>query len=323
MGLVRAGIAAGLVALAAAPAAQAAYAPKLDVKVDPATPKAPAALTTTVTQASGETASKTVHVAFPSGFSPNRANITPCTPAQEQQDQCPPESQIGDASANTQLGSLGGPVYFETDGSHITLVVYLKGFGGLIDQKVLGSVTLGGGRIQTTFDNLPNTQTTLFRLSLRGGDKALSLTPGKCGQSTFDAAFTSQNGEQATGQSVVDIEGCAKTPVVSQVDVSPKKFRAVRRFSDTQRSGYGTTISWTLSEATNGTRIVVQKRVRSHWRRAGSFVGSGDQGQNRVKWDGRLRKKPLAPGSYRFVLQTTGKSGLRSDPVTAGFTVAR
>src|SRR5207237_814090 len=51
-------------------AAQAAYAPKLAVTLDPATYKANPALTSVVTQASGETASKTVQVQFPRGFGP-------------------------------------------------------------------------------------------------------------------------------------------------------------------------------------------------------------------------------------------------------------
>lgn len=324
MGLVKAALAAVLCLLATAPAALAAYAPKLQIKVDPATPKTPAALTSTITQASGETANKTVVVTFPTGFTVNANNkVTPCTAAQQQSDSCPPESQVGQATAQTAIGSLTGPVYFESDSGALALVVYLKGFGGLVNQKLVGNIGFAGGRLQTTFDNLPNTQTTSFELALQGGDKALSLTPTTCGQSTFDASFTSQNDEKASGQASVDIEGCASTPVVSQVSVSPRKFRSVRKFSDTQRAGYGATVSWTLSEATNGTRITVQKRVKKHWKRAGSFIGTGDAGANHVKWDGRLRKKPLAPGGYRLVVQTTSKAGVNSKPVMAGFSILR
>src|SRR5437588_5133393 len=189
-----------LALLASAPAAHAAYAPKLAIKVDPATPSSPAAITSTVTQASGETANKTVKVMFPAGFNGNSdAKVTPCTQQQEESDACPPASQVGNATAQTQLGSLSGPVYYEISQTQQPgLVVYLSGFGGLVKQKLLGTIAPVNGRIQVTFDNLPNTPTTSFELALQGGDKALSLTPKTCGKATFDAAFTSQNDEQAT-----------------------------------------------------------------------------------------------------------------------------
>jgi len=182
---------------------------------------------------------------------------------------------------------------------------------------------LTGGRISTVFDNLPNTSTTLFELDLQGGDKALSVTPETCGPAAFEAQFTSQNNEQATSQAQVAISGCPTKPLVTAVSVNPRTFRAVRRFSDTERPGFSTTIRYTLSEATNGTRINVQKRVRRHWRTAGSFVASGDKGANMVRFDGRVRSKPLEPGNYRFLIQTTGNGGLKSKPVVRKFTIKR
>jgi len=320
--LAKAGLLAALITAYAATSALAAYAPKLQIKLDPATPGAPAAITSTITQASGETANKTVVVKFPAGFGINsKTKVNPCTPAQEQSDSCPDASQVGNATAVTSLGSLTGPVYFELDQSTFKLVVYLKGFGGLISQKIVGTVALQAGRIVTTFDNLPNTATTSFELALQGGDKALSTVTRTCGPATFDADFTSQNDEHATGQASVDVEGCPTTPVISAVSVSPRAFRAVRKFSDTQRAGFGTTLSYTLSEATNGTRVTVQRRVKGHWRKAGSFLAAGAKGTNTVKWDGRIHTKPLVPGTYRFSLLTTSTVGKRSQPVAAGFTI--
>jgi hypothetical protein len=324
VGLAKAGFVAALASLIAAGGAQAAYAPKLAIKVDPTTPSNPSAITSTITQESGETANKTIKVTFPAGFTVNtQSKITPCTGDQEQSDTCPPGSQVGDATAETALGALSGPVDFESSNGQLALIVYLNGFGGLVNQKIIGKIAIVGSRIQTTFDNLPNTPTTSFQLALQGGDKALSRTPATCGKGVFDAAFTSQNDEQAVGQAPVDIEGCASTPVVSALSVSPKSFRAVSKFSDTQRKGYGTTLRWTLSEATNGTRVTVLRRVAGHFRKAGSFIGSGDQGQNTVKWDGRIHSRPLEPGAYRFSLQTTSHAGKRSVPVTAGFKIRR
>jgi hypothetical protein len=327
VGLVKAGVTAVVAVLAAAPVAQAAYAPKLEVKLDPATAKSPAAITSRITQAAGETASKTVKVVFPMGFTVNAASkVKPCAPDQEAADSCPGDSKVGAATAVTSLGSLTGPVYFENKTGQLQLVVYLEGFGGLVKQKLIGTINYVAGRLETVFDGLPNTPTTAFVLELQGGDKALALTPAQCGPATFDAAFTSQNGEQATAQAKIDIAGCtaaATTPGITGVKVAPRAFRAVRKFSDTQRRGYGTTLRWTLSEATGATRITVQRRVAGRWRKAGSFPAGGDAGANKLRWDGRLGGKPLKPGSYRFLLQATGKNGTPSTAAGATFTIKR
>src|SRR5947209_4577887 len=55
-------------ALVPAAAASAAYAPHLAIKFAPATPGKPVAITSVLTQAAGETPSKTVTVSFPPGF---------------------------------------------------------------------------------------------------------------------------------------------------------------------------------------------------------------------------------------------------------------
>src|SRR5690348_4328456 len=92
---------AGAALLLAAPA-QAAYAPKLSLSLDPTTPAAVPKITSTITQKSGETASKTVIVTFPRGFEPNfGGTAAKCPPDQENSDppHCPPESQLGSAEA--------------------------------------------------------------------------------------------------------------------------------------------------------------------------------------------------------------------------------
>ena len=68
--------------LALSGSASAAYAPKLQISLDPATAGAPPAITSVVTQASGETASKTVTVSFPVGFGPQLgAKVNSCQQA--------------------------------------------------------------------------------------------------------------------------------------------------------------------------------------------------------------------------------------------------
>src|SRR5205085_10206437 len=65
------------------------------------------------------------------------------------------------------------------------------------------------GGYDTTCDGLPDTLVTHFELNLAGGQRALLQNPSKCGTYVFNAAFTSQQGEQATAQYPVDITGCA------------------------------------------------------------------------------------------------------------------
>lgn len=320
------GLLACAVGLAAAPAAQAAYAPKLEIQIAPSTPDSRVAITSRIIQAGGETANKTVKVTFPVGFAANTKNkLKPCTPEQESSETCPPESQVGTGHAETGFANLDGPVFIQlTPASQLRLAVHLTGLGGLITQKVYGDIVLAGGRVNTVFDNLPNTATTLFELKLEGGDRALAATPRTCGPGVFQAEFTSQNDERASAEAKIEIAGCPTRPVVSAVSVSPRAFRAVRKFSDTQRAGYSTTLSYTLSEATNGSRVKVQKRVGGRWRMAGSFVAGGEQGVNTVKFDGRLRGRPLKPATYRFLVQSTGKSGLTSTAVrSATFKIRR
>src|SRR3954452_136411 len=86
--------------LAATPSAQAAYAPQLQLSLDPATPSAVPQITSVITQQPGETASKTVVVTFPRGFEPNfGGTATKCPPDQENGDppSCPESSQLGTA----------------------------------------------------------------------------------------------------------------------------------------------------------------------------------------------------------------------------------
>src|SRR5437763_550443 len=80
------------------------------------------AITSTITQADGETPSRTVTVTLPPGFSPNIDNtLGLCSAFQEASVTCPAESQMGNASATISafglVRMLSGPVYFGGPGS--------------------------------------------------------------------------------------------------------------------------------------------------------------------------------------------------------------
>ena len=233
-------------------------------------------------------------VYFPLGFQSNAAaKVSGCSIADADANACKPESQVGNALAEaTGVGTLEGPVYLITDPGKIHLAMFLKGGPlGLVEQRIDGIVSIQpDGSFLSTFDNLPDVKTTVFKLSFLGGDKSLVLTPRTCGTFTFKGEFTSQEGESTKSDSPVDITGCSGSgpkPEIESASASPKRFRPVRTPADRKRRGYGTTLRWTLSEATAGTRIKVERKVGGSFRKVSSFVGTGNKGANRLRYEGR------------------------------------
>ena len=283
-------------------AAHAAYAPKLDVKIDPATPSTPPAITSTITQAAGETASKTVRVSFPAGFTaPNPpVMVDICTAEQEAARACPEGSQIGKANATASV---------------IALPVQLTGtvhYGGVVDNKIHLIVFLDNAMLNqhvtvdgfvevrptdfgfdTVFDGLPDQLTTSFTLALDGAPRSLAVNPVKCGDYDFAGAFTSQKGEQATSSSTVTISGCKTPPLVlSPLDLAPERPRA----------GRGATLTYNLSE--DSAVIVTVKRKRGG-KQVQRLTVAGHTGANSVKRVGRK----LKAGSYVVRVIATAPDG--------------
>src|SRR3954453_21934711 len=220
-------------ALALSTSAQAAYAPKVALKLEPTTPAAVPQITSVITQASGETASKTVVVTFPKGFQPNfGGTAAKCPPDQENADppHCPPESQLGTAEATAEVLGLPQPltgnVYFggPITASRFRLIVLLHN-DVLGYQKIIGTAELiASGGARNVFDNLPNVLTTSFKLVLSGGSKGLLKKPTTCGDFAVTADFTSQNGAKAAGSQNVTIAGCKPVPLqVSDLALSKSR----------------------------------------------------------------------------------------------------
>ena len=276
------------VMLALSTPAAAAYAPKLQITLDPATASKPPAITSVVTQQSGETPSKTVRVSFPVGFSPQLgAKVDSCQPSDEDNGSCPPGTQLGTAHADAAV--LGLPAAFDgtvhlagVQGAKFRLVVFLHNptFG---DQKIVGTAAVRpDGGYDTTFDNLPDILVTSFRLALAGGERALLQNPSKCGTFVFHAAFTSQQGEQAAADFPVDISGCAAPKP------RPLTLSGVRLARDGS-------VRFTLSAPAKGT--VTVKRAG---RRVVAKAFTGRAGAN------RLRTRRLRPGRYVVAITATG-----------------
>jgi hypothetical protein len=220
-------------ALALAGSAQAAYAPKVSLTLNPLTPAAVPEITSVITQQPGETASKTVAVTFPRGFEANfGGTAAKCPPDQENSDppHCPPESQLGTAEATASVvglpQQLTGAVYFggPVTATKFRLIVILH--NDLLGyQKIIGSAELiASGGARNVFDNLPDVLTTSFKLVLSGGKGGLLRNPDTCGDYDVTASFTSQQGEKASGGEKVTIAGCKPTPLaISDVELSKSR----------------------------------------------------------------------------------------------------
>jgi hypothetical protein len=267
-------------ALALAAPAQAAYAPKVSLTLSPTTPAAVPQITSVVTQASGETPSKTVIVTFPKGFQPNfGGTAAKCPPDQENADPptCPENSKLGTAEATAEvLGlpqPLNGNVYFggPITASRFRLIVLLH--NDLLGyQKIIGTAELiASGGARNVFDNLPNVLTTSLKLVLSGGSNGLLKNPIDCGDYDVTASFTSQNGEKGQGSQKVAITGCKPVPLqLSDVTLSKSRVafdvNAPGRVSVTVKRNKKRVASGTFTLAKAGTaKVKVPKLKRGRY----------------------------------------------------------
>lgn len=299
--LVPALVVALLTAVCAGPAG-AAYAPQLTATIDPATPSSPPAITTTIRQAAGESASRKVVVAFPAGFTAPSApiDVVPCPADQQAARACGADSGIGRADATAAV--LGLPValtgtvhYAGREGNAVKLVVYLD--NAMLDQHVtvVGLITIrrADGGFDATFDDLPDTTTTAFTLALDGGSRSLATTPRACGDYAFAATFTSHAGETATSSAPVTISGCPRRrPAISPLELSATRVRV----------GTGVRLGVSLSEPAR-VRVIVKGGPRNRKVLDRSF--DGEQGDNTVKRFG----KTFPAGRYRIAVTAVDRDG--------------
>jgi hypothetical protein len=216
-----------------ASAASAAYAPNLAIDFSPKTPGQPVAITSVLTQAPGETPSKTVKVSFPPGFLVNagtKAKI--CTPSPDPEDplRCPKDTQIGTAKATASSFGLtpeldgfvyfGGPVQGTVGALRLLILLQNPAFP---DQRIDGIASLRpDGGYDNVFDNLPDILVTSFTLSLEGGDLALLKNPPKCGTYSMTGDYTSQTDEHSsqTVPFTVQCPAVSKRPRVAGLSLS-------------------------------------------------------------------------------------------------------
>jgi hypothetical protein len=114
--------------------------------------------------------------------------------------------------------------------------------------------------------------------------------------------------------------------VMGGLHLRPRAFRTARTRRSIARLG-GTVVSFTLSLPAT-TRFRVERLVRHGKHRRyrllrGSFSYRGRAGRNRIRFTGRLRRKPLAAGSYRLVAVAKDASGRSTRTRRATFRVLR
>jgi hypothetical protein len=108
-------------------------------------------------------------------------------------------------------------------------------------------------------------------------------------------------------------------PTLSKLALKPAKFTV------TGKASKGTTISFTLSTAASVKLEVLGKKTVKGKKPKTVTLGtlapvSGRSGTNSVKFNGKVKGKPLAPGKYSLRVTASGTAG-SSKPATATFTV--
>ncbi|MBJ7521177.1 MAG: hypothetical protein JHC84_15865 [Solirubrobacteraceae bacterium] len=168
---------------------------------------------------------KQVAVELPEGveFNPaGAAAITQCTDAQfaftsSAADTCPKTtgntSVIGTASITSPIiGTLSGNVYFgQPDGGSPLVRLFVMVSQGGLRIKLVGDVAVDAttGQITATFDDLPQTPFTNFRMTFNGGNTAMLRTPRSCSATAHEMAttVTPYGGSNATPASKLAITG--------------------------------------------------------------------------------------------------------------------
>ena len=116
-------------------------------------------------------------------------------------------------------------------------------------------------------------------------------------------------------------------PLLGRASFAPARFAVAKATTPlsaaTRRVRRGSSLRFTLSERADVT-IVIQRRVGRRWRKAATLLRKGmAPGTVRVRFTGRIRKRPLRPGRYRALVTAKDQAGNRSKPRTASFAIIR
>jgi hypothetical protein len=162
------------------------------------------------------------------------------------------------------------------------------------------------------------------------GDGPSALGPGAthayARTGSFNAVLTAADseGNAATQGGTVGVRRIP--PRILSFGMTHRRFavgaRATPLSGARRRVPVGTIFRFKLSEAATA-RIAIQRKRGRKWKKIGTLKRRAPAGPKRVKFSGRLRRKPLAAGRYRAVLVATDSAKNRSKPRRLGFTVVR
>ncbi len=184
------------------------------------------AVVASLTQPAGQANLKKVTVSLPLSLAldPDNANgLCEFTDGSKIEPTCPKASIVGTATARTPIldQPLTGPVYFVKNvrkdpksGREIRtlpkLVIPLTGENG-VRLNVTGTSNVVGGRLVTTFDNLPDAPVSSFTLNIAGGKHGILVVSGtdicKATQ-VADQQIDGQNGKTADAAVTLATPAC-------------------------------------------------------------------------------------------------------------------
>jgi hypothetical protein len=174
--------------------AELGFSPKLRLALTGKGQRAPGrhpGLRASLTQRAGQANNETVKVALPRTVALDPANAnTLCSYEAGLAADCPAVSKIGTATARTPIldTPLRGPVYFvqgirfdKKTGNRIrTLPTLLVKLGGEVDIHLRAKSSVSGGRLVSTFGQIPDAPVTKFDMRLKQGDGGiLAVTGGR------------------------------------------------------------------------------------------------------------------------------------------------
>jgi len=194
------------------------YDPRAGLEIDgngkPLTFESRPTVTSVITQTDGEANNARASVVLPGSIGVDGLKLEQvCALADFQAGDCAEKYRVGSATAVSPLldSGLSGPVYGVAGAVLPQIGVDLK---GTLPLKILGAAGFRNGRVETTFEGLPDLPLSRFELEFPGGPSGLLRVVGNaCGPAaTFDADFTSQAGQEVSRTLAPTVKGTCPGP---------------------------------------------------------------------------------------------------------------
>lgn len=138
-----------------------------------------------------------------------------------------------------------------------------------------------------------------------------------------DVTTSAPGADPGPGSGPGGAEAPVTAPVLSDLSLRRARFRVGRaRTAVVARGRTGTAVQFRLNRAAS-VSLTVQQRVRGRWVRRGALQRAGRAGANRVAFSGRVGRRALRPGRYRFAARARDAQGRASAVRHVRFRVVR